>query len=303
MTTISSRVQRHFDKPETWDQEPIRSKLADSVLRIVSDLPDKMMVFFVCIMHADTEEMEPHALLGAITGLCERLPEQVKAVIYRTKTKYGFIVKLETEDPYLAGRFVIELNDKFALHEATTETYMVMDSQIRGKERIGKRSFQQVEHRDPLTTYLFPKPYPTDGVSQTKKIEVALWINEKFSLYLEQLTEDELEDIRRCLLAVITNNEVDFSLAIQKPFLGAERELRKRQYKFLRRQKFDPIRAMKDALNHCKNVDDMTLETLSLDPRIQLYQYAIEKRGLTSDKDVLSGWQDMVALRNQAAAP
>jgi uncharacterized protein with GYD domain len=304
-------VQGHFDdEPKTWrNDEPIRSKLADSVLRIVSDLPPKMMVFFVCITHADTEEMEPHALLGAITDQCQEFSKQGKAVIYRTKTKYGFIVKLETEDPYSAGRFVVELNDKFSLHEATTETYVVMESRIRGKEEIGTRSFQQVEHRDPLTTYIFPRLYGIRGVSQTRKLEVALWINDKFSPSLERLTLDDLDVIRQCLLAVITNKEVGFSLAIAKPFLEAERELRTCQNEFLGRLGLNPEQAIRDALRPGKNGDEKKSETLTLGDRIKVYQDAIKKgkprdeKDILSrcDKDVLSDWAAIVELRNQVA--
>jgi hypothetical protein len=292
------RIQYFFDKPETWGQEPVMSALANSVVHIVDEMSDELMIFFVCIKHEDTKKLEARTLMREIKGLCERSPKLEKSVIYQMNPyHYSFVVKLQTKHLYEAGRFVIELNNKFAVQHATTETYVVMDPETRASESIGKRSFDQVD----VLELLLPELAENDSVRQDDKIKIKRWMSDQFIPRVNGLTPPEREAIAECLRAVLADDKSGFDSAVEKPFREVEGELSRLQWKFIEQLGMDPQKTTQAALKRDENVDNKKLDLLSLGDRIDICVFAIKQESLTSDEDVLDDWKKMVEVRNEAA--
>lgn len=297
-------IQSKFRDPNAWADEPVSSGLRDQIIRVVDETQDNV-IFFTGIVQDNGARLDPEALLNECYALIKSQQGLEKSAVYRTSGRYTFLLKAEVHASRFksVGEVVSDLSHLLAVHRCRTETSIVLDSRIRGREEIGQRSFQQVQRRHIATNTFIPEVYERTVDAKTC-LEMESWVQNNLVPNRDALTDAQSQGFRQCLLSVLAKDGGDnFFISIIGLIGPVERKLRDTQGKFIAKlmgpDQVSPTLAA--ALQHAQPERKKDLKLLSLGDRLTVYGYVLKEKGLTADKSLLGNWENAVSLRDRSA--
>ncbi len=299
-------IQERFKDPASWNNELIRTALENSLIRQVDETEGALICFTGIVQTTDRKATDSKALLREIYALIKTFDKLDKIAVYRTRGKFSFLIKCETENSFNVGEFIKELSHTIVVNRCGTVTSILLDPDIRGKEEIGARSIKQVARRDRITLVILPEAYDAFNIKTLDSVRLSLlerWINETLVPNRDSLSESEFKDLQLCLRAIVADDERTFLSTIVATFGPIEREFRRLQGPFIGKVVGEAAisSTIRDALKHIPNAEKKKLDLLSLGDRLDVYVFVIKSKSLSDDPDVIDSWNAEAGLRDAAA--
>ena len=113
------------------------------------------------------------------------------------------------------------------------------------------------------------------------------------------LSQDQLEDIQRCLIGVINSSEELIVSSMILAFTRCEKYLRQNRGIFI--GKTLGSKAEREILQAAGIDTSKSMKFLNLGELLNIYSHVLKRSGTPAPKNLKSGWQDGARLRNQAA--